>query len=50
MDLMGFDMRRVDDDIVSMVVVIPDTKNQTHYNDHSSQGIVGVGLTFVVLE
>ena len=47
---MRFDMRRVDDDIVSMIVVIPKQKNNAEHDHHTSYRVVGVGLTLGVLE
>jgi hypothetical protein len=48
MPSMYFDMGRVDDDIVLMVVVIPNDNNDTDYEDETRDGDVEITLTFGV--
>ena len=47
---MHFNMWRVDDDIVSMVVVIPNAKNNEDYEDGTCKGEGIVGFTLVIFE
>ena len=44
--LMYFDVGRVDDDIVLMVVVIPNAEDQAYHNDDNARGVVVIDFTF----
>ena len=44
---MYFDVRRMNDDIVAVIVAILNRENDQDYNNESHQDVIGVGAAFL---